>query len=338
MIFNLINTVKELSSLKKVVRHINISLDQNSQDPIILIEKEYIDKTSKEFFSKLISAINKQYPRSQIVEYTVSQNLKKISYFSKKKPLSGGQLDQLFNSHPSFIDLVHTGRAFYKNHPLKSGIMLVRLSSKNIKLFSHNKFMTTILNKKSSITSKYLEQVGGLNISGLNIKIPLTSYFYSGFGSFYINNPGPNFRILPINTMTGFLKNPGNISLKKSKIIIDGVIKKHGYVEDINKKLNLKGNVHLSIKKNKISHLEVNSKIVKLDTNHKIVHLTFGINPFISNNSLQITDYERSHNYICIGIEDASNSHIDICLNAQPISIFSLIFFWIKQKVGRLVI
>lgn len=337
MIFNLINTVKERSSLKRVVQHICISLDQNSHDPIILIEKEYIDKTSKDFFNKLMGAINKQYPHSQIIEYTVSQNLKKISYFSKKKTLSKGQLDQLFNSHSSFIDLVHTGRAFYKNHPLRSGIMLVRLSSKNINLFSHNKLMTKILNKKSSITSKYLERVNSLSISGLNIKIPLDTYFYSGFGSFFINNPSPNFRILPINTMTGFLENPSNISLKKSKIIIEGVIKKHGYVEDINKKLSLKGNVHLSIKKNKISHLEVDSKIVKLDTNHKIVHLTFGINPFILNNSLQITDYERSHNYICIGIEDASNSHIDICLNARPISIFSLILFWIKQKVERLV-
>ena len=81
----------------------------------------------------------------------------------------------------------------------------------------------------------------------------------------------------------------------------------------------------------------VDSKVVKLDKYHKIVHLTFGTNPFIKNNIFQISDYERSQDYLCIGVEDTNNNHIDICLNAKPINNLSLITFWIKQKLRQLI-
>ena len=208
VISNLINSTKELYSLQKIIRHLDIALDKTNQDPIILIEKEYIEKTSKVFFNKLINKLNKEYPLSEVIEYAVNQDLKKISYFAKKKPLSKSKINELFNSYSKFIDFIQTGRAFYKDSPLKFGVILVRLSNKNAQLFGYNKLMTILLDKKSLITSQYLEQINNFNIDELNIKIPPRSYFYLGAGTFYKNNSKYNFRVLPIDTITGFLKNP----------------------------------------------------------------------------------------------------------------------------------
>ena len=276
---NLINLVKELASFKKIIQHIDISLGKTSQNLVILIEKEYVDRTSKDFLTKILKNIKEKYPFSKVIEYAVSQNLKKVTYFIEKKPILKKELDRLFNSNPKFIDFIHTGRAFYKQSPLKSGVVVVRLSSKNTKLFSYGKLITTMLNKKSSITSKYLKTINNFSVGGLNIKIPTSSFFYSGFGNSSLCNLNSNFRILPMNTITGFLKNPNDISMKNSSIVINGTLEKDGYVENINKKLNLKGQINLSIKKNKINSLMVDSKVVKLDKYHKIVHLTFGTNP-----------------------------------------------------------
>jgi len=315
----------------------DIALGRTNRDLIILVEKEYLDTTSKRFYTRLIKALNKQYPSAKVIKYLVKQDLKEVVYFVDDKPISKTQLSKFVNSYPRFIDFIQTGRAFYKDNPFKSGITIVRLSGNNAKLFGYNRFMTTMLNKKSLITSSYLKQVNNLKVDRLNIDIPANTYFYSGFGDINVYNPKSSFRILPIDTLTGFLKNPNNIPMKRSNILISGVIEKHGYVEDINKKLNLSGKIHLSIKKNRINSLSVNSRQVNLDKNHEIVHLTFGSNPFAVGNRLQITDYERNQNHLCIGIETDNKSHIDICLNTHPIKYTSLIIYWLKQEIMQLI-
>lgn len=333
MILNLIRLIKDYYCLRKIVNHINISLGTVEKYLVILIEKEYILKTDKKFFLKLVNEIKKKYIFVKFIEYSVDLNLKKTTYFYKKKSLSTNQLEKLFKTQPKFIDFIYTGRAFYKKNPLQNGLIIVRLSEKNKKIFSYGKILTKILNKKSLITIKYLEQINQINSKSFSILIPRGSVFYPGFGSSQINSSKPNFRILPIDTISCFLKNPNSIPMKKSRIVINGKLNKYGYIEDINKGHSFKGKISLSVYKNRITKLKVNSKLIRLDKQHKIVHLTFGINPFIYDNFAQITDYERSSNYICIGVEDSNKSHIDICLNIGMINFLHLICFTIKQKI-----
>ena len=326
---------------RKIVAHFSLVGEiKNNEKVLLLIEKEYLNCVSKVFWERLQKELVNAYGKLDILFYTTDKNSRKSYYFSALgKRLNQKSLFNIFNKNDVCLDFLTTGQAFYKKEPsfFKEirRVIIVRLYPDNWEVFSYNKKQARIIWKYSKKVKDYLQRKKHLQINGLKFTIPkeVRSHVYAPFVS--QDFQAGKTRILPLEVIG--ISTKGNKLKKIPPTELKGVLNLEKALYEIitEKKGSRYGRLLLEAQNNKVAEFRFNGKNIFQEDVYEIVHLTFGANPFISSHNKRIEVAERKFGWVCLGLENSSNTHVDICFEHELIQPNLALFLHLAARAKK---
>ncbi len=335
----------ENSISQKIVDHLFlVSASKYSDNILLVIEKEYLKHLPRFFWSCLQEEIVKRFSNVTIVQYKTNTHARTTSYFSiTGDELNRRKLKVLFENSDTCFDFLTTGESFYKEllpftDKLKR-VMVVCLSPLNWTTFSYNRMQIRTIGYCTEYIKRYLQLQKLFKIKGLTISILSDLYLYTSCSKLSSTLYPGGLRILPLEIVSLFTFKNKVMGIKPTLLSTDGAL----YVEDAlvdiitERKGSIRGRLLLDFRNNTLTKLQVNGKSYIQHDTYKLVHVTFGTNPFIKNHYSRTEIAERKYGWMCFGFENSSRRHIDVCLPHglfEPISNIShhgktlLSIFW----------
>ena len=295
----------------KIITHFALVGElSNDNDVLLLVEKEYLKQVSKTFWQKVYREFQKQTRKCIIIYYTVDKKSRTTKYFdSSWKILSLKSLENSIENIPLCFDILTSGEAFYKKgssslDKLKR-VVVVKLFSDSWKAFSYSKKDVVKIWKNTEKVKKQLQHTNNLKLNDLELTIQNLNNIDS-----YVPNPASVFQVGEVRYLPFGLV---NIPLTK-QTKLGGILNlEEARYETITTRKGTKNEkLLIEIKNNKVVKFKIREKPYSLKNHFKAVHLTFGANPFM-NYKNRVVMLERTYGWVCLGIEDSSNTHIDIC-------------------------
>lgn len=332
---------------QQIVDHLClVSASKYSDNILLIIEKEYLKQSPKIFWNCLQEEIVKRFSNVTVVQYETDTNSRTTVCFSATgDALSRRKLKVLFENSDACFDFLTTGESFYKEllpytDKLKS-VMVVRLSPLSWTAFSYNRTQIRAIGYCTEYIRRYLQlqKHFKIKVKGLTISILDDLYLYTSCGKLSSTLYPGELRILPLEIVSFFTSKSKVIGIKPTLLSTEGTLYAEDALVDVitERRGSIRGKLILDFRKNTLIKLQINGKNYIQHDTYKIVHVTFGTNPFIKNHYSRSELAERKYGWTCIGFENFSRRHIDVCLPHrlfEPISNIShhgktlLSIFW----------
>lgn len=328
------NHIQTKEIYPRITNHISlISELKRKERLLLLVEKEYQSQVSQVFWDKLKKELSKKFGNFTIVLYETNKDtLNSVYYDDLEKKLSKKTLKRLFENSSLCLDFLATGEGFYKKNlqvfSKVKRVILGRLFLDNWHLFSYNEKQIRTICNQTNKTRKHLQKKKVFQMKDLLLKVKNGINLYSGPVKFPSGFKPGDVRILPLDMVTILTKNSRVQNIFPTRIEINGKLKLEKGLYEIMTERNKVGygKLSLEIQNNQVTKSSLNYMTVDQKSKFRIVHVSFGTNPFIRTHKKRVEIAERKYGWVCLGIEDSKNTHVDICFEYRLIRLESKLF------------